>query len=56
MVKKKIKKLQEKAYKQNLNLVSYPIRHLGTEKAHILYGKIEDYLKEHNCNERITQG
>ena len=41
-----IKKLQEKANKQNLNLVSYPIRHLGTEKAHILYGKIESYLEE----------
>ena len=37
-----IKKLQEKAFKNNLNLVSYPIRHLGTEKAHILYTKIEN--------------
>lgn len=45
-----IKKLQDKAMKQNLNLVSYPIRHLGTEKAHVLYGKIEDYLKENNIN------
>ena len=45
-----IKKLQEKASKNNLNLVSYPIRHLGTEKAHILYGEIEKYLKEHNIN------
>ena len=45
-----IKKLQEKAAKQNLNLVSYPIRHLGTEKAHILYTKIEKYLEEHDIN------
>ena len=45
-----IKKLQEKAAKNNLNLVSYPIRHLGTEKAHILYGKLEKYLKENNIN------
>ena len=45
-----IKKLQEKAAKQNLNLVSYPIRHLGTEKAHILYTKIEKYLEEHGIN------
>ncbi|MBQ6282235.1 MAG: FAD-binding protein [Bacilli bacterium] len=45
-----IKKLQEKASRNNLNLVSYPIRHLGTEKAHILYGKLEEYLKEHNIN------
>ena len=45
-----IKKLQEQASKQNLNLVSYPIRHLGTEKAHILYTKIEKYLEEHGIN------
>ena len=31
-----IKVLQEKAFKNNLNLVSFPVRHLGTEKAHIL--------------------
>ena len=31
-------------------MVSFPIRHLGTEKAHILYGKIEEYLKENNIN------
>lgn len=45
-----IKKLQDKAKKNNLNLVSYPVRHLGTEKAHILYGKLEDYLKENSIN------
>lgn len=45
-----IKELQRKASKQNLNLVSFPIRHLGTEKSHILYGDIEKYLKEHDIN------
>lgn len=45
-----IKNLQRRASKQNLNLVSYPIRHLGTEKAHILYSKIEKYLQDHNIN------
>lgn len=45
-----IKKLQAKASKNNLTLVSYPIRHLGTEKAHILYSKLEKYLKENNIN------
>ncbi len=45
-----IKKLQAKAEKNNLHLVSFPIRHLGTEKAHILYGKIEKYLEEHDIN------
>ena len=48
--KDEIKKLQDKASKQNLNLVSYPIRHLGTEKAHILYTKIEKYLEDHGIN------
>ena len=45
-----IKKLQDIASHHNLNLVSYPIRHLGTEKAHILYSKIEDYLRENNID------
>jgi len=45
-----IEKLQQKALKQDLNLVSFPIRHLGTEKAHVLYSKIEDYLQDHNIN------
>jgi len=32
----KIKEIKEKAKKENINLVSFPIRHLGTEK-HIFY-------------------
>ena len=48
--KDEIKKLQEKAAEQDLSLVSCPIRHLGTEKAHILYTKIQDYLEENNIN------
>ena len=47
---KEIKKLQEKAAKENLGLVSCPIRHLGTEKAHILYAKIQDYLEENGID------
>jgi len=45
-----VEELQRKALKQDLNLVSFPIRHLGTEKAHILYSKIEDYLESNNIN------
>ncbi len=45
-----IKKIKNKAKKENIDLVSFPIRHLGTEKAHILYAKIEEYLKENNIN------
>lgn len=46
----KIKEIKEKAKKENINLVSFPIRHLGTEKAHILYGKIEEFLRDNNIN------
>jgi len=45
-----IRELQKKAEKNNLDLISFPIRHLGTEKAHILYSKIEKYLEEHHIN------
>lgn len=47
---KEIKELQKKAASVNLGLVSCPIRHLGTEKAHILYTKIQDYLEEHGID------
>ena len=43
--REEIKKLQEKAKKEELNLVDIPLRHLGTEKAHELYKKLEDYLE-----------
>jgi len=39
----KIRKLAERA---GLDLVNIPIRHLGTDKAHILYEVLERYLKE----------
>ncbi len=47
---KEIKELQKKAASVNLGLVSCPIRHLGTEKAHVLYTKIQDYLEEHGID------
>ena len=43
--REEIKKLQEKAKKEDLNLIDIPLRHLGTEKAHELYKKLEDYLE-----------
>ena len=46
----KIKEIKQRAKKENINLVSFPIRHLGTEKAHILYGKIEEYLRDNKIN------
>ena len=39
-----ILELQRKAKKEDLNLIDIPLRHLGTEKAHILYKKIEDFV------------
>ncbi|MBO4292980.1 MAG: FAD-binding protein [Clostridia bacterium] len=44
--KEEIKELQAKAKKEDLNLIDIPIRHLGTEKAHELYKKIEDYIEK----------
>ncbi len=46
--KEEVKKIKEKAYKEGLTLIDIPIRHLGTEKAHELYKRLEDYLEEKN--------
>ena len=43
---KEINELQKKASENDLRLVTYPIRHIGTEKTHELFNKIEDYLNE----------
>lgn len=44
--KEEIKKLQEKAKKEDLSLIDIPIRHLGTEKAHELYKRIENFIED----------
>ena len=44
--KEEVSKLKAKAKKNGLELISIPIRHLGTEKAHDLYKKIEKFLEE----------
>ena len=41
-----IVRLQKKAKENDLVLVDFPIRHLGTEKSHELYSKIEKFLEE----------
>ena len=48
--KDEIKKIYDKAKKQDINLVNIPIRHIGTEKSHELYRKIEKYLLENNID------
>ena len=42
--KEEIKEVRRKAIEAGLKLVDCPIRHLGTEKAQEIYGKIEEYL------------
>ena len=48
--KDEIKQIYDKAKKQDINLVNIPIRHLGTEKSHELYAKIEKYLIDNNVD------
>ena len=48
--KKEVAEIKKKAKKEEITLIDIPIRHLGTEKAHELYKKLEDYLEEHNID------
>ena len=48
--KEEVTKIKEKAKKEGLTLIDIPIRHLGTEKAHELYKKLENYLEEHKID------
>lgn len=41
----KITKIRKKAENNRLELINIPIRHLGTDKSHDLYQKIEEYLE-----------
>lgn len=44
--KEEVKKIYDKAKKEGINLINIPIRHLGTEKSHELYERIEKYLED----------
>lgn len=46
--KEEVKKICNKAKKENITLIDIPIRHLGTEKSHELYLKIQNYLLDNN--------
>ena len=48
--KEEVNKIKEKSKKQGINLINIPIRHLGTEKAHELYKKLEQHLENNNIN------
>lgn len=45
-----VKRIQKKARSVGLELVNIPIRHLGTDRAPIIYEKIEDYLLENHVS------
>lgn len=42
--KEEVKQIKEKAKEHDITLYDVPIRHLGTEKAHALYARLEKYL------------
>ena len=48
--KEEIIEICNKAKKEGLTLIDIPIRHLGTEKSHELYGKLEKYLLENGID------
>lgn len=48
--KEEVKKIYDKAKKEDINLVNIPIRHLGTEKSHELYCKIEKYILDNGID------
>ncbi len=48
--KEEVQVIKNKAKKEDITLIDIPIRHLGTEKAHELYKKLEDYLEENNID------
>lgn len=48
--KDEVDKIKKKAQKEDLTLIDIPIRHLGTEKAHELYKKIEEFLEKNGVN------
>lgn len=46
-----IAKIRKKAEDNRLELINIPIRHLGTDKSHELYQKIEEYIEQ---SENVT--
>jgi len=48
--KKEVEKINQRAKKEGINLISIPIRHLGTEKAHELYHRLENYLEDNKVD------
>lgn len=51
--KEEVGKIKSKAKKEGLTLIDIPIRHLGTEKAHELYKRLEKYLEDNQIELRF---
>ncbi len=49
-----VKQIRKKAIEAGLKLVDCPIRHLGTEKAQEIYGRIEKYLIDNGVEIRFN--
>ena len=43
--KEEIAKINERAHKEGIRLINIPIRHLGTEKSHEVYQRMEEYIE-----------
>ena len=60
----KTKEIRKRAIQASLKLVDCPIRHLGTEKAQMIYQSIEEYLIAHgveiyfsyHCKDLVVEG
>lgn len=48
--KEEVKEIRKRANKEGIDLIDIPIRHLGTEKSHELYGRIQQYLEDNGIN------
>lgn len=51
--KEEVAEIKNRAKKEELTLIDIPIRHLGTEKAHELYKKLEKYLEDNQIELRF---
>ena len=49
-----ISAIAKKAKKEGIQLVNIPIRHLGTEKSHEVYGRLEKYLESNGIETRFN--
>ena len=48
--KEEVSKIAKRAEKEGIKLINIPIRHLGTEKSHEVYRKLEKYLEDNNID------